>query len=270
MNRFFIIALLSLSLAGCGRAPSAITLATTTSTRDSGLLDQLLPRFQEKTGIQVKVVAVGTGQALELGRRGDADVLLVHDPEGEKQFMTEGHGESRQEVFYNDFVLAGPAADPADLRAAPSLEAALGNIARTGSPFVSRGDKSGTHQKEKALWKNAGINPSGTWYLSVGAGMAEALRMASEKNAYVLTDRSTFLAQGKKLDLVILHENASALLNQYSVIVVHPDKLDPSRHAAAKQFAAFLESPEAVEIISAFGRDRFGQPLFVVGVAKGK
>jgi tungstate transport system substrate-binding protein len=185
-----------LACGGCGRAPApAITLATTTSTQDSGLLDALLPRFRQETGIEVKVVAVGTGQALQLGRRGDADVLLVHDPAGEEQFMAEGFGSERRPVMHNDFVLVGPPADPAGVKGQASAAAAFARIARARAPFVSRGDESGTHQKEKAVWRAAGIEPGGDWYVRAGGGMGQVLRMATEKRAYTLSDRGTFLAQ---------------------------------------------------------------------------
>ena len=185
---------------GCSTPTDAhrsLTLATTTSTQDSGLLDVLIPLFAQETGIEVKVVAVGTGQALEIGRRGDADVLLTHVPESEQQFMSAGFGESRREVMYNDFVLVGPKEDPAHVKGQSSIVAAMREVADAKAAFVSRGDESGTHLKEKAIWHNAAVTPEGDWYLSAGSGMAATLRIASEKHGYALTDRATFLRNRK-------------------------------------------------------------------------
>jgi tungstate transport system substrate-binding protein len=261
-----LVLLCALALAGCTRtAAPALTLATTTSTQDSGLLDVLLPAFSAQTGIEVKAVAVGTGQALELGRRGDADVLLVHDPAGEQQFMDEGHGELRRPVFYNDFVLAGAPGDPAKVKGATSVSEAFGRIAGRPAPFVSRADDSGTHKKELAIWKKAGLDPTGDWHVRAGAGMAQVLRMASEKHAYTLADRGTFLALQKELDLIVLSEGDPLLKNQYSVIVVSSATHPHVRQHAARQFADFLTSAEGRQIIGTFGRDRFGEPLFFVG-----
>ena len=267
-------ALFALLLAGCSRSPApapqaqtptppqTITLATTTSTRDSGLLDALLPRFQEQTGIEVKVVAVGSGQSLALGRRGDADVLLTHAPDAEQQFMDEGYGELRLRVMYNDFVLVGPPADPAEVAAETAIVESLGKIANSESPFISRGDESGTHMKEKSIWQNAEIEPSGDWYIEAGAGMAAALRMAGEKQAYTLSDRGTFLALKDSLDLQILGEGDTLLFNPYTVMVVSSQKHPHVGQQAARQFADFLTSPDAQDAISRFGVDKYGQPLF--------
>jgi tungstate transport system substrate-binding protein len=251
--------------AGCSRRPEALTLATTTSTQDSGLLDVLLPQFRAKTGIEVRAVAVGTGQALELGRRGDADVLLAHDPEGEERFMAEGHGELRRPVMWNDFVVVGPSNDPAGVKGLKSARAAFARVAATGTAFVSRGDESGTHQKERALWKAAQVEPAGAWYVQAGAGMGQVLRMASEKRACTLTDRGTFLALRKGLDLVVLCEGDPLLVNRYSVIVVSREKHPHVRRDAAQRFADFLLSAEGQGAIADFGRDRFGEPLFFPG-----
>jgi tungstate transport system substrate-binding protein len=259
-----------LPAAGCSSRSTApaVTLATTTSTQDSGLLDLLVPRFREQTGIEVKVVAVGTGQALELGRRGDADVLLVHDPTAEERFVAEGFGVERRPVMYNDFVLVGPTADPAGIRGEASAARALARIAGAGAPFVSRGDESGTHQKERALWRRAGAEPKGDWYVSAGAGMGQVLRMASEKRAYTLTDRGTYLALRKGLDLAVLVEGDRVLANPYHVIVVSPAR-HPHVHAeAARRFADYLLAPEAQRLIAEFGTDRHGQPLFFPGEPK--
>jgi tungstate transport system substrate-binding protein len=256
--------------AGCTRSTppeESLVLATTTSTQDSGLLDLLVPMFQRQTGIEVKVVAVGTGQALQLGRRGDADVLLVHDPTAEKRFMDEGHGVLRREIMYNDFILAGPEADPARVRGLASVTEAFAHIARSGSPFISRGDESGTHQKERLVWREARIEPQGDWYIQAGAGMGQVLRMADQKRAYTLSDRATFLAQRQDLDLVMLSHGDPLLTNQYSVIVVNPKEHPPAHERPARRFADFLLAPETQQEIAAFGSERYGQPLFFVGVA---
>jgi tungstate transport system substrate-binding protein len=259
----FITAILA---AGCSPGqPGTLTLATTTSTQDSGLLDVLVPRFRAQTGLEVKVVAVGTGQALELGRRGDADVLLVHDPAAEQRFMDEGFGADRREVMHNDFVLVGPPADPVGVKGQASAAGAFARIARSGSPFVSRGDESGTHQKEKAVWRQAGVEPRGDWYLSAGAGMGQVLRLASEKHAYTLSDRGTFLALRQGLDLAVLAEGDPLLVNPYHVIVVNSAKHPHVHRREAEQFADFLLSAEGQGLIADFGKDRFGQPLFFVG-----
>jgi tungstate transport system substrate-binding protein len=251
---------------GCTARPApSITLGTTTSAQDSGLLDALVPRFQSQTGIEVKVVAVGTGQALQLGRRGDADVLLVHDPDGEQRFMDEGFGASRQPVMYNDFVLVGPAADSAGVKGLASIAEAFGRIARAQGTFLSRGDESGTHQKEKAIWQKAGIEPKGDWYVRAGAGMGQVLRMAGEKRAYTLSDRGTFLAQRRGLDLEILVEGDPLLVNPYHVIVVNAAKHPQVKQTEAQRFAEFLREQETQNVIAAFGVDRYGQPLFFPG-----
>jgi tungstate transport system substrate-binding protein len=261
-----LLALLALAAAGCpGRPAPTLTLATTTSTQDSGLLDVLVPRFREQSGVEVKVVAVGTGQALELGRRGDADVLLVHDPDAEGRFVEAGFGVGRRPVMYNDFVLVGPPADPAGVKGLASITEAFTRIARKEAPFVSRGDESGTHVKEKAVWRRAGIEPKGGWYVRAGAGMGQVLRMASEKRAYTLSDRGTFLALRGGLDLAVLAEGDPLLVNQYSVIRVNPEKHPHVRTEAARQFADFLLGPEARRLIAEFGKGRYGQPLFFPG-----
>jgi tungstate transport system substrate-binding protein len=256
----------ALLAAGCSSSPTAprdtITLATTTSTQDSGLLDALLPRFRERSGVEVKVVAVGSGQALALGRRGDADVLLTHDPDGEEKFMAEGNGSRRESVMHNDFVLVGPPDDPAGVRGASSAADAFAAVAKRGATFVSRGDESGTHQKEKAVWKRAGVEPSGDWYLRAGAGMGAVLRMAGEKRAYTLADRGTYLALRDGLGLEMLSEGDPLLTNPYSVIVVSPERHPHARGESAGRFADFLLSDEAQGVIKEFGVDRHGQPLF--------
>jgi tungstate transport system substrate-binding protein len=249
---------------GCGAKPApSITLATTTSVQDSGLLDMLVPMFREQTGIEVKVVAVGTGRALEIARRGDADALIVHDPESEQRFMDEGHGESRRQIMHNDFVVVGPGDDPAKIRGTTTAVAALAQIAERQATFVSRGDESGTHLREKSIWKKVGIEPKGDWHVQAGAGMAAVLRMADEKRAYTLSDRGTFLALRDKIDLTILLEGDGMLLNRYSVIVVKADKHSAEAHERARHFAEFLVAPATQKAIGEFGVERFGQPLFL-------
>lgn len=262
--RFAAIAALTLTV-GCkqsARPSNAITLATTTSTQDSGLLDVLIPRFREKTGIEVRVVAVGSGQALELGRRGDADVLLTHAPVAEQSFMDEGWGHHRRAVMYNDFILVGPESDPATVKGLTSITEAFIRVADQEALFVSRGDESGTHQKERELWKAAGREPQGDWYIQAGGGMAQALRMADEKQAYVLADRGSFIALRKALDLAILSERDPLLQNDYAVIVTSAKKHPHVNAAAAREFADFLTDPSTKRLIADFGVDKFGEPLF--------
>ena len=240
-----------------------LLLASTTSTEDSGLFDTLLPAFMKThPEVEVSVTAVGTGQALELGRRRDADVLLVHAPPAESAFVAAGHGVVRCEVMYNDFVVVGPPGDPAGIRGMADVTAALRRIAvsrASGAEFISRGDDSGTHRKELSLWEGAGVEPSGSWYMEVGQGMAEVLRMAVEQRAYALTDRATYLSQRSSSDLEVLVEGDERLFNQYAVIPVtgasHPE--------AARAFAEWITGPEGQTLIGAYGRERFGRPLFV-------
>jgi tungstate transport system substrate-binding protein len=265
LNLLFLASCIAVGCTPAAAPTASVTLATTTSTQDSGLLDVLTPRFRDQTGIEVKVVAVGTGQALELGRRGDADVLLVHDPAGEEKFVAEGHGVGRRPVMWNDFVVVGPPADPAGVKGRTFAADAFARIADEGAPFVSRGDESGTHVKEKAVWKRANIDPRGDWYVRAGSGMGAVLRMADEKRAYTLSDRGTFLAQRDKLDLAILSEGDPLLMNPYSVILVNPEKHPNIRREEAQKFADFLLAPETQRLIADFGKDRYGEPLFHVG-----
>ncbi len=271
LSRVWSTAILSVTLACAPSSPSAptLTLATTTSTRDSGLLDVLIPRFEQQTGIVVRVIAVGSGQALEIGRRGDADVLLTHAPEAEEEFVAAGHAWARRPLMHNDLVFVGPADDPAGLQQAATLRDVLTRIARTAAPFVSRGDQSGTHMKERSLWNLADRQPAGSWYIQGGAGMSETLRMANEMQAYTLSDRGTFLSQRRRLDLVILFSGVPELQNPYAVLVVAPQSPLPGQAAAAfrqtaaaQQFADFLLSPEAQDLIAQFGTETFGEPLF--------
>ncbi len=244
-----------------------VILATTTSTKDSGLLDVLLPDFQKKTGYNVKPISVGSGQAMTLGERGEADVLLVHAPASEQKFMAAKHGVARSLVMHNDFVILGPEADPVGIKGEKSAVDALKKIAEKQSPFITRGDNSGTHQLEMQLWKAAGIEPKGSWYQSTGQGMGNSLRIASEKEAYIISDRGTFLAT-KALTSKILVEGDNALLNVYSVIQVNPDKNSQINAAGAKAFAEYMVAPETQAIIKTFGVDKYGQPLFYPDATK--
>lgn len=263
---FHALALLWLiGLTACtgGTSSRDIILATTTSTRDSGLLDMLIPRFEAQSGYRVKLIAVGTGAALQMGRDGNADVLLVHAPEAEETFMREGHGEARFPVMHNDFVLVGPSDDPAQVRG-HIITHALQRIAAAEARFLSRGDDSGTHKKERTLWAEAGINPNGTaWYNETGQGMGATLTIASEKQAYTLSDRGTFLAMRNALALDILVEGDERLINPYHVIIVSPKKHPAVNVDGARAFADFLIAPETQARIGAFGVETYGQPLFV-------
>jgi tungstate transport system substrate-binding protein len=240
-----------------------LVLATTTSTQDSGLLDYLLPFFEDEYGVKVDVIAVGTGQALKLGEDGNADVLLVHARAQEDAFMAAGHGTRREDVMYNDFVIVGPPSDPAGINGMTSAADAFKQIADTQSPFVSRGDESGTHTKEKSIWSAAGIEPSGDWYISAGQGMGAVLTMADEQQAYTLSDRATYLARTLEgTDLVILVEGDPILFNPYGVIAVNPDKNPEIQADLANTFIDWLVSLPAQEKIAEFGVDKFGAPLF--------
>lgn len=239
-----------LGVPAVAQEPGPLRLATTTSTQDTGLLEVLLPAFEQATGHRVQVVAVGTGKALKLGEHGDADVLLVHAPEAEEAFVAAGFGIERHEVMRNDFLLAGPPDDPAGLSAANGLEDALQRLKRCGRPFLSRGDESGTHVRERQLWALVGgAPPCG---LEVGQGMAATLRMADEKRAYTLTDRGTFLALASSLGLRALFEGDLRLDNVYSVIAIDPRRIPADRHARARLFVAWITSPDAQARIGEF------------------
>lgn len=239
-----------------------VILATTTSTRDSGLLDTLLPIFQEETGYVVKMVAVGTGEALKMGEEGNADVLLVHAPASEVTFMENGFGKDRFLIMHNDFVIVGPADDPAGIKGSADTLAAFKAIAEAQAPFTTRGDDSGTNKMELKLWASAEITPEGDWYLNTGQGMGDTLRISSEKFAYTLTDRATYLALKDTLDLDILFEGDKALLNIYHVITVNPEKWTSTNYEGAKAFADWLVTDEVQKIVETFGVDQYGQPLF--------
>jgi len=267
-------------LAGCGRTPptgpthtgpggsAELVLLTTTSFQDTGLGDVLLPEFTRQSGYQVKMIAVGTGAALKQGAQGEGDVLLAHAPEQEKRWMAEGNGSSRRLVMYNDFVLAGPADDPARVKGLPAEEA-LGRIAAQQATFLSRGDNSGTHSRELQLWEKAGVKPKGqAWYTESGQGMGLTLNIASEQSRYTLADRSTFLAHQKRLNLAVLVENDPALLNLYHVMTVNPQKFPRVNARGAQAFADFLVSPSSQKLITEFGQEKYGRPLFTPAAGK--
>lgn len=246
-----------------------IILATTTSTQDSGLLDVLLPIFEKKTGYFVKTIAVGSGQAMAMGQKGEADVLLVHSPDAEKKFMAQGYGVNRRLVMHNDFIIVGPKTDPAGIKGSKSSVDAFRKIAASNAVFMSRGDNSGTDAKEKTIWKAAGINPEGQkWYQQTGLGMGQTLSVAAEKKTYTLTDRGTYLALKKNLGLDILVEGDAVLLNIYHVIEVNPAKWPKVNSAGAKAFSDFTVSRETQDIIRKFGVDRYGSPLFFPDAGK--
>jgi tungstate transport system substrate-binding protein len=242
-----------------------LTLATTTSTYDSGLLDAILPVFEEESGIRVEVVAVGTGQALALGEQGDTDVLLVHARAREDAFMDADHGTRREDVMYNDFVIVGPQSDPAGIAGMDSAAEALAAIAAAEMVFVSRGDDSGTHTKEKAIWESAGIEPEGDWYQAIGQGMGATLTFANEENGYTLSDRATYLSRtldDDSFELAILVEGDPILFNPYGVMAVNPEKSELINAEGANQFIDWLVSLPTQELIAEFGKDKFGSPLF--------
>ena len=261
----------ALAAAGCGNdsddsensasAPDKgqMILATTTSTQDSGLLDALVPGFEKESGCSVKTVAVGSGEALELGEQGDADALLVHSPEAEQEFMDGGHGTSRRAVMHNDFIVVGPPDDPAKIAGMTSAADAFTRISKAEAPFASRADESGTHTKELSLWEAAGIQPKGAWYIETGQGMGETLTIAGQKQAYTLSDRGTFLATDN-LDLKLLVEGGEDLLNPYHVIVVEGESV---KRACAEEFSTWITSPETQQEIGSFGVAKYGEPLFV-------
>ncbi|OLS03733.1 substrate-binding domain-containing protein [Tissierella creatinophila] len=250
-------------------AKGSIILSTTTSTEDSGLLTFLLPKFTEDTGIEVKTVAVGTGQALQMGKDGEADVLLVHAKESELEFVEEGSGTEREDVMYNDFILVGPKDDPLKLKEnSPSdIKSGLKKISDEKAKFVSRGDDSGTHKKELKIWEATNIKPSGDWYIEAGAGMGDVLKMANEKQAYTITDRATYLSMKDDLDLEIVIEKDEDLLNQYGVIPVNPEVLgensDKINNEGAKEFMNWIISEKGQNLIKEYGVEEYGEPLFI-------
>ena len=259
------VGLLAAGIIGCRRESATrpvMTIATTTSVRDTGLLDILTSMFQQEQQVDAKVVAVGSGQAIELARRGDADVLITHAPEMERKFVADGFGVERRPFMRNEFIIVGPVDDPAGIEGQHDGAAALGTIAQREATFVSRGDESGTHVKERSLWERTGAQHDGPWYVEAGTGMAATLRMAHEKGAYTLTDRGTYLSLRSELDLPIMVEGDPALENIYSVTVVSSEKHPHVNSAAAEAFADFLFSPRGQRTIAKFGVDRFGEAMF--------
>jgi tungstate transport system substrate-binding protein len=272
MKRFRSIAIMCCALLVCviGSAPTAsaetrIRCASTTSTQNSGLFDFILPVFEKKTGIKVDVVAVGTGASIEIGKRGDADVVFVHAKDLELKAVEEGFFIDRHDVMYNDFVIIGPTNDPIKIKGIKSANDAFKKIADASSFFVSRGDKSGTHTKELAIWKAVTITPAGQkWYLEAGQGMERTQRIANEKRAYTLTDRGTWLATRDKdrLEMMIVLEGDPALFNQYGVMAVNPAKYKHVQYKEAMQFVNWLISKEGQDVIASF-KDKMGNPLFI-------
>jgi tungstate transport system substrate-binding protein len=246
-----------------------VILATTTSTQDTGLLDELIPIFEKRTGYFVKTIAVGSGQAMAMGKKGEADVMLVHSQDAEKKLVAEGYGINRRLVMHNDYIIVGPPGDPAGIKGVKSAAEAFKKIAEAQSVFMSRGDNSGTHAKEKAIWKEAGIAQEGQkWYQQTGLGMGQTLSVAAEKKAYTLADRGTYLALKKNLGMDILVEGDAILLNIYHVMEVNPAKWPKVNAAGAKTFADFMVSRQVQRIIKTFGVDKYGSPLFFPDAGK--
>jgi tungstate transport system substrate-binding protein len=280
-NRYlvFLFAFMLLVLSACGNAnstkeaakakkpapkPTEMILATTTSTQDSGLLDVLIPMFEKQNNVKVKTLAVGTGEALALGQKGEADVMLVHAPKSEQPLVDNGDAINYKRVMYNDFILVGPTDNPAGV-SGNDIQAAFKKLADTKSIFVSRGDDSGTNKKELDVWTKSGIQPAGTWYVKTGQGMGQTLQVAAEKKGYVLTDRATWLAQSKNLtSLKIVVEGGKDLMNIYHVMQVNPDKHKDIKINSkdAKKFVEFMVDPKIQDVIANFGKDKFGQSLF--------
>ncbi|MGF6954017.1 tungstate transport system substrate-binding protein [Neobacillus sp. B4I6] len=281
-NRYlgFLLALMLLILAACGNsdtndsaekvkktepkaAPTEMILATTTSTQDSGLLDVLIPMFEKENNVKVKTIAVGTGQALEMGTKGEADALLVHAPAAEKAVVDAGDAINYKRVMYNDFILVGPKENPAGV-SGDDINAAFKKLSDSKATFVSRGDDSGTHKKELGIWAAASIKPAGEWYVSTGQGMGQTLQVAAEKKGYVLTDRATWLAQEKNLDtLQIVVEGGKDLMNIYHVMQVNPEKHDKINSKDAEKFVEFMVDAKTQDVIEEFGKKEYGQSLFM-------
>ena len=273
MRRIFLAALAGVLIAGsaaaCGDEDKEVLLATTTSTVDSGLLDELLLLFEEETEYEVSPLSLGSGQALEIAGRGDADVALVHSPAAEQEFIDAGNGSERTLVMHNDFIIVGPADDPAGVGGAADIAGAMTAIAESGSNFVSRGDDSGTHALELRLWEGAGVDPSGeSWYSETGQGMGATLTVADQTAAYAISDRATFLSFGDQVSLAIVLEGAPQLLNIYHVILVNPENHDEINEDGARALLEFLVSEEAQAFIAEYGVEEFGQPLFVPDAGK--
>jgi tungstate transport system substrate-binding protein len=263
LNRLLSALTALLVLCTAAHAEDRLKMSTTTSTQDSGLLKVLLPPFEKRNSCKVDVVAVGTGQALKLGEAGDVDVVFVHARKLEDKFVADGFGVNRKDVMYNDFVVIGPKGDPAGIAKAKSAAEALKMISAKGATFISRGDKSGTHTKEKELWQAAGVEPKGTWYIEAGQGMGPVITMATERQGYTLADRGTYNAfKGKKTDLVILFQGEKGLFNPYGVIAVNPKKFPHVKHDLAMRFIDFVTSPEGLKIIADYKQN--GEPVFFI------
>ena len=264
-----VIVLACAAFIPAGAKQKDIILATTTSTQDSGLLDELVPVFEKNSGYRVKTIAVGSGQAMALGEKGEADVLLVHSPDAEEKFVKDGFGVNRLLVMHNDFVIIGPKEDRAGIKGVKSAAEAFTKIAASKSLFVSRGDKSGTHVKEQKIWKAAGIDPEKqTWYQQTGLGMGQTISVANEKLGYTLSDRATYLSLKAATDLVILVEGNGSLKNIYHVIRVNPEKFTAVNAAGARAFSDFLVAPATQKMIGAFGVKKYGEPLFFPDAVK--
>ena len=269
LHRLLLVLVSVLALAApAGAQSNTVILSTTTSTQDSGLLDVLVPMFEKNTGMTVKTISVGTGQALALAARGEADVALVHAPSVERKYVEEGKMRNRRLVMYNDFVIIGPEDDPAKIKGMTKATDALKRVAQTQSRFVSRGDKSGTHVLEQGLWKQAGVEPTGAWYIESGQGMGQTLGIANDRRAYTITDRGTWLAFQKRISLPVLVERDKPLLNIYSVMEINPANGPRVNTAGGKAFADFMVARETQDVIKTFGVEKFGGALFFPDAGK--
>ena len=262
LQNLLLVALLPLLLVSTAFAGEHLRLATTTSTDNSGLLAELLPPFETANDCQVDVIAVGTGKAIKLGMNGDVDVVLVHARSKEDKFVADGYGVDRRDVMYNDFVVLGPVSDPAGIKGMTDVTVAMGKIAAAKATFVSRGDDSGTHTREKQIWSAAGVNPSGDWYLEAGRGMGEVIVMAGERQGYTLSDRGTYLAFKDKTELQVVAEGDKRLFNPYGVIMVNPQKHPHVKVELAQKFLDYLTSDQAKALITDYRRG--GEQLFYV------
>ncbi|MFW6113954.1 MAG: substrate-binding domain-containing protein [Actinomycetota bacterium] len=267
---FAVLSALLMGAAGCGEKeaePSEtestnLILATTTSTQDSGLLEQWVPMFEEDNPYTVKVIAVGSGKAMQMGREGEADVMLVHSPAAEEEMVADGYAIDREPVMHNDFIIVGPASDPAGIKDAGSAVDAFSRIAGVQATFISRGDDSGTHKKELTIWEEAGMEPGGEWYVESGRGMGDNLRVASEEGAYTLSDRATYLNLSGDVELEIIFDGDDTLNNYYHIMEINPEKWPDVNSEGAEAFSDFVTGTEAQEFLLEFGVERFGQQLF--------
>jgi tungstate transport system substrate-binding protein len=262
----YVILFVSMTLVLCAISVSAqerLKISSTTSTDNSGLFEALNPAFEKRFHCRVDVIAVGTGKALKIGAAGDVDVVFVHARAAEDTFIADGFGVNRRDVMYNDFIIIGPKEDPAGIRGFKDVKKAFTAIAKKGALFISRGDDSGTHKKEKQLWKKSGIAPKGKWYAESGQGMGAVIQIANEKKAYAMADRGTYLAYSKKIDLVILCEGDTDLFNPYGIMAVNPAKVPSANYALAMAYIGWVTSQEGQKIIREFGVEKFGQPLFI-------